>query len=214
MNTQFTARTLVRSTSLALAGIAVSATLGASPASAMACMVDCWNEDGGWSGGGGLSGGSAGTGGGSTGTGVGGGGGDGGRYSDPSGTGWGNTHDSQWSTPNDGNGTVGGSGSDSCGGADVYDDYAVITGCAPNPDAGPVVPPPPEESGAQCRERVREDVVACKARSEVVCAAMIAGGGKYGGRFKALVGVGSGVACKITYHYICNAHAREAENCP
>jgi hypothetical protein len=165
------------------------------PASAMECMVDCWDWNGGWQGGGGLSGGSAGTGGGAVGTGVGGGGASSSSSSDPGGTGW------------------------SCGGGTdaVYDDYTVITVNCSSPPGwydGPDVPIPQEEETHEtheaCLQRVQESVLYCQDRSDVVCAAAAVGGTVSFGPFG---GFAAGAGCKVAYRHICASYADEAKNC-
>ncbi len=82
----------VAAVAFTMAGIAGVTSMTSPPATAAMCMVDCWTEDGGWAGGGGL--------GGNPNTGTGGGGSDGGRVGSggyegpnldryaPSGNGW------------------------------------------------------------------------------------------------------------------------------
>ena len=93
-----------------LLAVAALATVQAQPASASMCMVDCWDDDGGWAGGGGLGGGD---GGGDPGDGIGGGSGGGpvGEIPDhsPSGTGWNDPRLPP--ADNGGNAGTGGSGS-------------------------------------------------------------------------------------------------------
>jgi hypothetical protein len=171
---------------LALMILGAGLPLAAPPASAAMCMVDCWDEGGGWAGGGGLGGG------GNTGSGA--GGSDGGRVGGggyegynpdktaPSGTGWDDSrlpHKPPAGSGEEGTGGSGDAGSD----PDSMPDYK------------------------SCLIQVDQDLTWCQLRGNLVCSLVgakvggVSGGGVYG-------------LCYAGYDQMCRQQASvDADSC-
>jgi hypothetical protein len=185
-------------TSTVVAGLLSACAIGliqAPSASAMACMVNCFDENGGWQGGGGLGGGPA--------SGVGG---------DPNPPGAGGLADAS--------GELGGLGNVPapaqapsnpalCGGTDaVFLDYTVITSnCNPPPDhideLGPDDRPAP--TGGPTGDRA-----ACEFRRDVVCDGFGIAIGNVGNKAGPVWGQAAGLAakhmCRKFYTDVCNTY--------
>jgi hypothetical protein len=177
---------------LAVAGLAA---VQVQSASADMCMADCWTDDGGWSGGGGLGGGD---GGGDANDGVGGGNGDGpvGGVPDnsPSGTGWGDDR-----LANDEDAGTGGSGDAGTGGsgdADVQPEGITFGDDEVEPI---VVDGPPRD---------QEYYDACMVRREWFCDAAGVISAAQGGP---IYGYGVKQVCRMAYQWACEKGADETD---
>lgn len=153
--------------------------LAAPPATAAMCMVDCWDEDGGWAGGGGLGGGND--------TGSGAGGSDGGRVGSggyegynpdttaPSGTGW----DDPRLPPHDGK-----------------DAGTEDAGTGGSGDAGTTTQAPDDDVDYKsCLINAEQRLTLCQYRGIAVCGLAAGGTGS--------AGPIAGTICGIAYDQVC-----------